>query len=129
MSSKLQIPEPLIDAIGGGQQELERRERAYRGNRPRPEIRGRTVILIDDGLATGSSMRAAVAGLRAQDPGRIVVAVPTAAPETCESFEQEVDEVVCATTPQPFFGVGLRYDDFSQTTDEEVRALLDGSLR
>jgi len=105
--------------------ELERRERAYRGDRPPLDVRGKTVILVDDGLATGSSMRAAVAGLRAQQPAQIVVAVPTAAPETCEAFENEVDDVVCAVTPQPFFSVGTWYEDFSQTSDEEVRRLLE----
>jgi predicted phosphoribosyltransferase len=121
----LNIPERLIDAVAEKEQrELERRERAYRGDRPKPEVRGKTVILVDDGLATGASMRAAVEALRAQDPARIVVAVPTAAPETCEAFEDTVEEVVCAETPQPFFGVGFWYQDFSQTSDEEVRTLL-----
>jgi predicted phosphoribosyltransferase len=82
------------------------------------------VILIDDGLATGASMRAAVAGLRAQRPARIVIAVPTAAPEACEAFQSEVDEIVCAVTPELFYGVGRWYEDFSQVTDEEVRNLL-----
>jgi predicted phosphoribosyltransferase len=126
----LNTPQAVIDAIARRElQELERRERAYRGDRPPPEVRGRTVILIDDGLATGASMRAAVAALRAQHPARIVVAVPTAAPETCEAFESEVDEIVCAMTPEPFYGVGRWYEDFSQTTDEEVRALLEESAR
>lgn len=120
------IPKDMIDAIARRElQELERRERAYRGDRPAPEVRERTVILIDDGLATGASMRAAVAGLRAQGPARIIVAVPTAASEVCKAFESEVDEIVCATTPEPFYGVGRWYEDFSQTTDEEVRAFLD----
>ena len=82
------------------------------------------VILIDDGLATGSTMRAAAAALGRQNPARIVVAVPVSAPETCEEFRGEVDEIVCAVTPAPFLGVGLWYKDFSQTTDEEVRELL-----
>jgi len=126
----LNIPEAMIEAIARRElQELERRERTYRGNRPPPEVRGRTVILIDDGLATGASMRAAVAALRAQNPARIVVAVPTAAPETREAFESEVDEIVCAMTPEPFYGVGRWYEDFSQTTDEEVRALLEEAAR
>lgn len=121
----LNIPEETIDHIARQElQELERRERIYRGDRPPPEIHDRTVILVDDGLATGASMRAAVVGLRAQNPASIVVAVPTAAVETCESFESEVDEVVCAATPEPFYGVGAWYEDFSQTTDEEVRTLL-----
>lgn len=122
----LDIPERVIDAVAAEEQaELERRERAYRGDRPPPQMAGRTVILVDDGLATGASMRAAVVGLRAQDPGKIVAAVPTAAPDTCEMFEGEVDEMVCAVTPQPFFGVGHWYRDFSQTTDDEVQALLE----
>ena len=105
-------------------QELSRRERAYRGNRELTSVEGRTVILVDDGLATGSTMRAAVAALRKRGPARIVVAVPTAAPETCEELKTDVDEMVCATTPTPFYGVGQWYEDFSQTTDEEVRDLL-----
>jgi predicted phosphoribosyltransferase len=104
--------------------ELERRERLYRGDRAPPEISGHTVILVDDGLATGATMRAAVEALRQERPKRIVVAVPLAAPEVCEALRREVDEVVCAATPEPFRAVGLWYDDFSQTSDEEVRALL-----
>ena len=121
----LQIPRSVIEAVARQErQELERREHAYRDERPAPKIHGQTVILVDDGLATGSSMRAGVIGLRAQGPARIVIAVPTAAPEICEALEVEADEVVCATTPQPFFGVGMWYEDFSQTSDEEVRKLL-----
>ena len=105
------------------------REREYRGDRPPVEISGRTVVLVDDGLATGASMRAAVAATRNQGPERIVVAVPVAARETCAAVEAEADEVVCALTPDPFYAVGLWYDDFSQTTDEEVRALLAQSAR
>jgi len=124
------IPEVVIDAVARRElQELERRERAYRGDHLRPEVRDRTVILIDDGLATGASMRAAVAGLRVQDPARIVVAVPTAALETCKAIQTEVDDIVCATTPEPFYGVGRWYEDFSQTTDEEVRVLLEESAK
>jgi putative phosphoribosyl transferase len=104
--------------------ELERRERAYLGDAEAPEARGRTVILVDDGLATGSTMRAAATALRRQGPERVVVAVPVASRETCEELRAEVDEVVCAETPEPFRGVGRWYEDFSQTTDEEVRALL-----
>jgi len=126
----LKIPQTMIDMITRQElQEVERRVRAYRGDRPPPEVRGRTVILVDDGLATGASMRAAVAALRAQNPARIVVAVPTAAPETCEAFRPEVDGIVCAMTPEPFYGVGRWYEDFSQTTDEEVRALLEEAAR
>jgi putative phosphoribosyl transferase len=121
----LNIPQGMIDHIAQRElQELQRREHSYRGDRPAPEVRNRTVILIDDGLATGASMRAAVAGLRTQNPRRIVVAVPTAAPETCEAFQTIVDEIVCATTPEPFLGVGRWYEDFSQTTDEGVRLFL-----
>lgn len=107
------------------QQELERRERQYRGDRPPPAIRGRKIILVDDGLATGATMRAAIAALRTQGPAEIVAAVPTAPPETCRQFESEVDRIICAETPQPFRAVGLWYEDFSQTTDEEVREYLE----
>ena len=106
------------------QRELERRERQYRGDRPPLDVAGRIVILVDDGLATGSTMRAAAAALRRQEPARIVVAVPVSAPQTCDEYRMGVDEVVCAVTPEPFRAVGLWYRDFSQTTDEEVRDLL-----
>lgn len=119
----------VIESVARREQaELERRERSYRGNRPEPELRGRTVILVDDGLATGASMRAAAAAIRRQEPNRLVIAVPVAARETCESLRAEVDEIVCGITPEPFRAVGLWYDDFSQTTDEEVHDLLDRSL-
>jgi predicted phosphoribosyltransferase len=125
----LRIPNAKIDeAAAREQRELERRERAYRGDRPPPTVRGRTVILVDDGLATGSTMRAAVQALRQQAPRRIVVAVPVAAPDTCEEFRAKVDEVVCAATPEPFLAVGAWYDDFSQTSDEEVHELLERSV-
>jgi putative phosphoribosyl transferase len=125
----LDIPSRLIDKIAEREQEeLEHREQAYRGGKPQLNNSGKTVILVDDGLATGSSMRAAVEGLRAQGPEKIIVAVPTASPETCEAFENDVDEIVCAETPSPFYGVGLWYTDFSQTSDEEVRALLQEAL-
>src|SRR2546421_1055972 len=104
--------------------ELRRREQAYRGNRPVPDIAGKVVILVDDGLATGSSMRAAIQALQALGPARIVVAVPAAPESTCQELAAEVDEVVCATTPSPFFAVGASYYDFTQTTDDEVRELL-----
>lgn len=121
----LDIPDEVIDAVAVEElKELERRERAYRGDRPQPEIRNQTIILIDDGLATGSTMRAAAAALRQQEPARIVVAVPVSARQTCDEYRMGVDEIVCDSTPEPFYGVGMWYDDFSQTTDEEVRELL-----
>jgi predicted phosphoribosyltransferase len=121
----LRIPDYIVDEVAASeQQELARRERLYRGDRPAPEVRGRTVILVDDGLATGATMLAAVKALRQQQPARIVVAVPTASPETCEQLRAEVDDIICAITPEPFHAVGLWYEDFSQTTDEEVRDLL-----
>jgi putative phosphoribosyl transferase len=109
--------------------ELTRRERQYRADRPPPDVAGKTIILVDDGLATGSSMRAAVMALRARDPAKIVVAVPVAAPETCAAFRAIADEIVCVETPDPFQAVGLWYEDFSQTTDEEVHALLNQPRR
>jgi predicted phosphoribosyltransferase len=122
----LNIPEEVINIVARRElQELERREHNYRGDRPVPEVRDRKVILIDDGLATGASMRAAVIGVRARHPARIIIAVPAASPELCNAFEFEVDEMVCAMTPQPFYGVSRWYEDFSQTTDEEVRMFLE----
>jgi len=121
----LHIPGNVIDAVAAREwRELERREQLYRGGRPPPDVRDRIVILVDDGLATGATMRAAVAALRQQHPARIVVAVPVAAPSTCEELSAGVDEIICAQTPSPFFGVGYWYLDFSQTTDEEVYDLL-----
>ena len=121
----LGIPPEVIDAVAAREQgELERRERAYRDERPAPDVRGRTVMLVDDGLATGSTMRAAALALRQKGPARVVVAVPVASREACAEFRGEVDDVVCAATPEPFMGVGRWYEDFSQTTDEEVRELL-----
>jgi erythromycin esterase-like protein/predicted phosphoribosyltransferase len=123
--SGLGIPDYLINAVAAKElEELKRRERVYRGGRPPPEVRGRTVILIDDGLATGATMQAAIKALRQLQPTRIVVAVPTAAPDTCETLRAEVDEVICAITPEPFHAVGRWYEDFAQTTDDEVRELL-----
>jgi predicted phosphoribosyltransferase len=122
---RLGIPDHLIDAVAAReQQELARRERLYRSGRPPLDVRNRTVILVDDGLATGATMHAAIAALRQLGPARIVVAVPTASPETCEEMRAEVDDVVCAITPEPFHAVGRWYHDFSQTTDEEVEDLL-----
>jgi predicted phosphoribosyltransferase len=121
----LQIPRNVVDAVTSVEsKELERRERLYRDDLPPPDVRGKTVILVDDGLATGASMRAAVAALRQRGPARIVIAVPVAAPPTCDEFKSEVDEIVCAVTPEPFHGVGYWYDDFVQVTDREVRDLL-----
>jgi predicted phosphoribosyltransferase len=121
----LHIPDQMIDTVAAReQQELERRESIYRDDRPAPELRGRTVILVDDGLATGSSMRAAAAAVRQQQPARVIVAVPVATASTCDELRREVDEVVCPLTPEPFSAVGLWYDDFSQTTDQEVRDFL-----
>ncbi|MEA2961574.1 MAG: hypothetical protein QOI46_1672 [Alphaproteobacteria bacterium] len=122
---RLGIPEQMIDAVAARElQELARRERRYRGGRPPPDVRGRTVILVDDGLATGATMHAAIEALRQQKPTRIVVAVPTASPETCEEMKTKADDVICAITPEPFQAVGRWYQDFSQTTDEEVETLL-----
>jgi putative phosphoribosyl transferase len=109
--------------------ELTRRELLYRGDRSFPDLTGKTVILVDDGLATGSSMRVAVKALRQDGPAAIVVAVPVAASETCEAFRDVSDEIVCAVTPEPFFAVGMWYEDFSQTSDEEVRDLLERARR
>jgi putative phosphoribosyl transferase len=111
------------------QQELQRRERIYRDNRALPSLNDRTVILVDDGLATGATMRVAVLAVREEGPSSIVVAVPVAAAETCDEFRTIVDDVVCAETPSPFYAVGLWYEDFSQTTDEEVHELLTANTK
>jgi predicted phosphoribosyltransferase len=119
------IDEQGIDAIAERElQELERRERAYRDKRPPADLEGRVVILVDDGLATGATMLAAARAIRKLRPRKLVVAVPVSAQETCDAFRREVDEIVCAATPRPFRAVGVWYEDFSQTTDEEVRRLL-----
>ncbi len=106
------------------QRELDRRATEYRGDRPFPTIRGRTVILVDDGLATGATMRAAIMALRQEQPARLVVAAPVAPPQTCDDPRAIADDVVCAVTPDPFYAVGLWYEDFGQTSDAEVRELL-----
>jgi putative phosphoribosyl transferase len=122
----LGIPEQVIDRVARAEEaELRRRERQYRQDAPPIEVMERTVILVDDGLATGSTMRAAATALRKRAPAELVVAVPVAAAETCDEFRSEVDRIVCATTPEPFYAVGLWYENFDQTTDDEVRELLE----
>jgi putative phosphoribosyl transferase len=125
---KLGVPgheELAMGAIASREKaELQRRERTYRGDRPEPRVAGQTVILVDDGMATGASMRAAATALRQQGPAWLVVAVPVAAPDTCDQFRAEADEVICAATPGCFAGVGKWYVDFGQTSDDEVRHLL-----
>ncbi len=122
----LNVPPEVIDLITAKEQrELERREHLYREGRPAPDVAGRTVILVDDGLATGSTMRAAVAALRQAKPKRIVVAVPVAAASTCRDLRSEAEELVCLHMPQPFHSVGFWYEDFSQTSDEDIREMLE----
>jgi putative phosphoribosyl transferase len=123
---ELGIAEDKLQAVAAAEhQELERRERTYRGQRPRPELTAKVVIVVDDGLATGATMWAAVAAIRRQQPARVVVAVPVGAASTCRKLQQAAEEVICASTPALFMAVGQAYRDFAQTTDEEVRALLD----
>jgi putative phosphoribosyl transferase len=126
--SALRIGEPMIAAVAAEEQkEMERQERAYRGDVPFPDLAGRIIIIVDDGLATGSTMRAAVKALRQMRPACIVVGAPVAAEETCRSLAREADEVVCVSTPESFQAVSMWYHEFSQTTDEEVRLLLESS--
>ena len=121
----LGIPLKVIDSVARSEQiELERREQLYRGRRAPLGLAGKTVILVDDGLATGSTMRAAVMAARQQQPARVIVAVPVGAPQTCDLLSREADDVICARTPDPFVAVGLWYRDFTPTSDREVRALL-----
>jgi predicted phosphoribosyltransferase len=121
----LHITRQELDRVAAAErEELARRERAYRGDRPPPDLTGCTAILIDDGLATGSTMRAAASALRQQGPARIVIAVPVSSPQTCQELAAEVDEIVCLITPEMFYAVGMWYIDFSPTTDEEVCTLL-----
>ena len=121
----LAISADVIDAVAARElRELERRERAYRDDQPAPEVRDRTVILVDDGIATGSTMLAAISALRQQGAVRIVVAAPTIAAETFRAMRREVDELIAVIVPEEFYGVGQWYEDFSQTSDEEVRELL-----
>jgi predicted phosphoribosyltransferase len=121
----LRIGEDVIEKVAARElKELERRDAAYRDGRPPPDVRGKVVFVVDDGLATGSTMRAAVSALRAQQPSRIVVAVPVGSAATCHELEAEADEVVCARIPADFHAVGQWYQDFSPTTDEQIRSLL-----
>lgn len=122
----LRLPESVIERVTAGERaELERREKLYRGTRPLPRLRGRTVVIVDDGLATGATMKAAIRALKTQQPKAIIVAVPVASGETCRELRAEADVwCVCAVTPEPFYGVGMWYRDFSQTSDAEVIELL-----
>jgi len=121
--------EQLAAVAANEERELERRERRYRDGLPSPDLQGKTVILVDDGLATGSTMAAAASAIAAQRPARLVVAVPVAALETCRAFRDIVDEIICGATPDPFVAVGLWYEDFSQTSDDEVHELLARAAR
>ena len=127
---ELRISNAAIEAVAMKEGvELRRREEAYREKRPPLDVEGRTVIVVDDGLATGATMRAAVLALKKLAPRRLVVAVPTAAPDTCDAFREEVDEIICGMTPEPFYGVGAWYEQFPQNTDDEVRERLVDSDR
>jgi predicted phosphoribosyltransferase len=124
------VTNEVIEAVTAKEeQELERRERLYRHGLPPVHVTGKIAILVDDGLATGSTMRAAVRALKLQKPARIIAAVPVAAISTCEELKHEVDEIVCAVTPEPFYAISQYYDDFSQTSDEEVQKLLGRAFR
>jgi predicted phosphoribosyltransferase len=121
-------PSTLDEVTRTERLELERREKSYRDGRPPVPIEGKIAILIDDGLATGSTMRAAVEAVRPLKPARVIVGVPVGAPDTCRAIEQTADDVICLETPEPFSAVGLWYEDFSQTTDDEVRSLLKSAV-
>ena len=129
----LRLPQEMIDHVAKHEQsELERREEIFRGNRPPPDVANKTVIIVDDGLATGATMRAAVKALKTQQPTKIIVAVPVASKQACDEFREPADVwAVCAVTPEPFYGVGMWYRNFDQTTDAEVKSLLAvaGSVR
>jgi predicted phosphoribosyltransferase len=121
----LAVPNAVVEQVAAAERhELERRERAYRDDRPPADVRGRTVILVDDGLATGSTMRAAIVALRRLQPARLVTAVPVGAPEVCRRLRADLDDLVCARTPASLYAIGAWFEDFSQTTDQEVRDLL-----
>jgi putative phosphoribosyl transferase len=121
--------ENILEAARAETRELGRRERAYRGERAPLDVSGKTVLLVDDGLATGSTMRVAIRALRQRSPAKIVAAVPVAAPEACAAMSDEADDAVCAVTPEPFSSVGQWYMDFAQTSDEEVQSLLEAARR
>ena len=122
----LRISEETIEAVAKRERkELDRRQRAYRGDRPPPQVQGHCVILVDDGLATGATMRTAIKAIRQQQPNRIVVAVPVAPADTIQTLREEADEVVCLATPEPFWAIGSWYREFPQTSDEEVKDLLE----
>ena len=128
--ARLGIPPAFVErVIERESNEIARRERLYRGNRPPPRILGRTVILVDDGLATGATMTAAARAVQQQDPKRVIAAVPLGSEDAVDDLRQQVDEVVCLETPEPFYAVGLWYEDFSPTTDDEVRELLDRAVQ
>ena len=127
---ELGLSKQTIDLVSAQEwRELERREKLYRGDRPAQVLENRTVIIVDDGLATGSTMKAAVQAVRQLNPARLIVAVPTAPAETCEEICQIADEAVCALTPEPFFAVGGSYQDFTPTTDDEVRDLIERAAK
>ena len=123
---QLHIPETVLETVVAEETaELRRREHLYRGTRPMPPLSGRTLIVVDDGLATGASVRVALVALQRQNPARLVAAAPVGAPGSCAALTDIADEVVCARTPEPFQAVGVWYEDFSQTEDDEVRELLE----
>lgn len=126
----LTISDQIIERVAAKElRELKRRDRAYRSDRPLPKIRDRTIILVDDGLASGATMRAAIEVLRSQQPQKIVVAVPVGSSSVCQSLEKEVDQVVCLATPQPLYAIGVWYQNFAQTTDQQVCMLLENACR
>jgi predicted phosphoribosyltransferase len=126
----LHIPPRIVELVATMEgREVERREQLYRAGRPALDVRGRTALLVDDGLATGATMRAAIRAARRQGASRVVVAVPVAAREACAELRAEADDLVCSATPEPFVAVGLWYEDFSPTSDEDVRAILERATR